>query len=295
MTIVVAIALGTLIGLILGALGGGGAILTVPALVYLLGQTAQEATTSSLVIVGITAIVGTLNHTRSGQVRWKLGIGFGLAGIAAAYGGTVANKQVDQNVLLMAFAAVMIAAAAGMLLRAGGDAHVDDPPGPLTRERSAPGLLPATTLSAAAVATRPIRSDEAATGHLPDRVVVLVAKVVLAGLAVGFLTGFLGVGGGFVIVPALVLALRFPMPAAVGTSLLIIAINSAASLGARATTAHFDWSIIVPFTIAAVLATFAGKRVADKMPATVLTRAFASLLILVAVFVAVENLPDPGF
>jgi uncharacterized membrane protein YfcA len=107
---------------------------------------------------------------------------------------------------------------------------------------------------------------------------------------VGFLTGFLGVGGGFIIVPALVLAIDMPMPIAVGTSLLIIAINSGASLAARTGHAHFDWPIIVPFTIAAMAASLAGKKIADQLPQTVTTRAFAVLILAVAAYTAGQAL-----
>ncbi|MGH8967896.1 MAG: TSUP family transporter, partial [Actinomycetes bacterium] len=117
-------------------------------------------------------------------------------------------------------------------------------------------------------------------------------KVVLAGLAVGFLTGFFGVGGGFVIVPVLVLALGLPMPAAVGTSLAIMAINSAASLAARAGQAHFDWALIVPFTIAAMAGSLAGKAIADRLPNTTLNRAFALLLFAVAAYIAINSVPS---
>ncbi|MGH4002437.1 MAG: sulfite exporter TauE/SafE family protein, partial [Pseudonocardiaceae bacterium] len=118
---------------------------------------------------------------------------------------------------------------------------------------------------------------------------VLVVKVVLAGLTVGFLTGFLGVGGGFVIVPALVLAFSLPMPTAVGTSLVIIAINSAASLAARAGQAHFDWDLIVPFTIAAMAGSLAGKAIADRLPNAALHRAFTTLLFAVATYIAINS------
>lgn len=112
-------------------------------------------------------------------------------------------------------------------------------------------------------------------------------RLVAAGLVVGFLTGFLGVGGGFVIVPALVLALRMPMPAAVGTSLLVIALNSAVALAARAGAGSgFVWSVIVPFTVAAVLGSLLGGRAARRISPSTLTRAFGGLLVAVALYVA---------
>ena len=111
-----------------------------------------------------------------------------------------------------------------------------------------------------------------------------------AGLVVGFLTGFLGVGGGFIIVPALVLALRYDMPTAVGTSLLVISLNSGVALLARGADGVFHWSVIVPFTLAAILGSLAGKRVADRISGASLTRSFAVLLLVVAAYVLLRAL-----
>jgi uncharacterized membrane protein YfcA len=276
-SIAVALLVGLLIGGVLGALGGGGAILTVPALVYLLGQTAQDATTSSLVIVGVTAVAGALAHARAGRVRWRTGTAFGVAGILAAFAGTALNHRVDAHVLLLGFAGVMLVAATGMLLRARSDTKRADHPTTSTPRPAGPAGA-ATTVAPHPAALRS-RRDTA-----------IAVKVIGAGLAVGFLTGFFGVGGGFVIVPALVMVLGFPMPAAVGTSLLIIAVNSAASLAARAGHAHFDWAVIIPFTLAAMAATLAGKRIADRLPGTTLSRAFAGLLLAVAAYVAITSI-----
>ncbi|WP_435153110.1 sulfite exporter TauE/SafE family protein [Micromonospora aurantiaca (nom. illeg.)] len=264
MNTLAAAALGLVIGAVLGALGGGGAILTVPALVYLLGETAQEATTSSLVIVGVTAIAGMAGHARSSRVRWGTGAVFGGVGVLAAFAGSIANRHVEQHVLLLGFAALMIAAAVGMLIqsRRGEEPALDDP------------------VDTAPVTGTDLRRPGAAG----------LVKVVVAGVAVGFLTGFLGVGGGFLIVPALVLAIGMPMPAAVGTSLLVIAVNSAASLVARTGSSHYDWAVITPFTLAAIIASLAGKRAADRLPPTATTRGFAALILVVAAFIAVHTL-----
>uniref|UniRef100_UPI0013F15731 TSUP family transporter n=1 Tax=Actinomadura roseirufa TaxID=2094049 RepID=UPI0013F15731 len=116
-----------------------------------------------------------------------------------------------------------------------------------------------------------------------------LARILLAGLVVGLLTGLFGVGGGFVIVPALVLALRLPAPAAVGTSLLVIAVDSAASLAARGGGGHVDWALVLPFTAAAMAGALAGRRAAGRLPAALLTRSFAVLLLAVAGCVAVTG------
>jgi uncharacterized membrane protein YfcA len=270
-TIFAGLALGVVIGAVLGALGGGGAVLTVPALVYLLGQPAGEATTSSLFIVGLTSIVGVLSHARSGNVRWRTGLAFGAAGTAAALLGSIVNQHVDPDLLLLVFAAFMALAATGMLLN--------------SRARSDGESVPEESPVVAGPA-----GPTAVTTRAPTLATV---KVVLIGTAVGFLTGLLGVGGGFIIVPALVLAIGLPMPAAVGTSLLIIVINSAASLAARGGTAHFDWALLVPFTLAAMVGTLAGKRVADRLPAAVSTRAFAVLILAVAAYTVGNTVLHP--
>src|SRR5512138_1073212 len=118
MTLLAAAAgLGLVIGLILGGLGGGGAILTVPALVYLLGQSPQNATTSSLIIVGATAVVGAAGHARAGNVRCRTGLIFGVTGIVTAVAGSVANRHVPAHVLLLGFAGLMVVTALGMLIQ----------------------------------------------------------------------------------------------------------------------------------------------------------------------------------
>ncbi|MGY1593580.1 sulfite exporter TauE/SafE family protein [Geodermatophilus sp. SYSU D00708] len=252
----VAVALGLGIGLVLGALGGGGAVLTVPALVHVLGLDAQAATTGSLVVVGTSAVVAALGHAASGRVRWGVAAGFAAAGVPAGLAGTALNRRVDGDVLLLAFSGVVLLAAAAMLAQTrtadrrpapvGAPAPPDEPPAPEAWGRT--------------------------------------ARVLAAGLVAGLATGFFGVGGGFVIVPALVLLLRLPMPVAVGTSLVVIAVNSGAALIGRAGTAQFDWAVLAPFTLAAVAGSLAGKRVADRLPARSLTRAFAVLLVVVALY-----------
>lgn len=260
-TVAVALAVGLLIGALLGALGGGGSILAVPALVHLLGQSAQEATTTSLVVVGATAAVAALGHARSGNTRWGAGTGLAAAGVPASALGTALNRQVDGDVVLLAFSGLMLLAATGMLARA---------PEPATSTgRGTAGLQPGP--------------------GAPRRWV----RVVLAGLLIGALTGFFGVGGGFLLVPVLVVALRFTMAHAVGTSLVAIALNSAVALAARSAGGlDLDPAVVLPFTAAAVLAALLGTRLADRLPGGTLTRAFGVLLVLVAAYVGVRAVLD---
>ncbi len=262
--VAVALGLGLMVGLIIGALGGGGSILTVPLLVFVLGLSAQQATSASLVIVGITAVVASVSHARSGHTAWRTGLLLAAAGVPASVLGTRLNRLVEENVLLLAFSVLMLVAAAGMILRSAHAIDGGDPP-------QAGGGGTATAVRTHTQTARAV-------------------KLVVAGLVIGFLTGFLGVGGGFVIVPVLVIALDLTMPVAVGTSLLVIALNSGVALLARAGQGGFAWEIIVPFTLTAVAGSLLGKRVSDRLPATILTRAFAVLLVLVAGYVGVQAL-----
>lgn len=188
--LVLALIAGALVGLALGALGGGGSVLAVPALIYLLGFTPAAATTASLIIVTATSLTALYAHARTGNVRWKAGALFAAAGLLPAAAAGAAASRLPQPVLTAAFAAVAALAAVTMLRP--------------SRATAAP----------AADGAKPVKA--AGTG---------------AGL--GALTGLLGVGGGFLAVPALVTVLAFEMQAAVGTSLLVISANSLASLAAR--------------------------------------------------------------
>jgi uncharacterized membrane protein YfcA len=279
----VAAGLGLLIGIALGALGGGGGVLTVPALVYVLGETAQDATTSSVVIVGITAAVGALARIRGGSVRWGTGLAFGAVGIPSAALGTVLNQHVAQPVLLLCFAALTVLAAIALVINSRSTPHHADadPPSDAAGE-----LHPATPSSGPRTAI----GVDAPPKVTPHSRIATVAKIVAGGLVIGFLTGFLGVGGGFLIVPALVIALRMPMTKAVGTSLLIIAITAAAALATRAGVAVFDWTVLVPFTVAAIAGSVAGKRIADHLSRATLTHAFAVMLLAVGASIAIHSL-----
>ena len=112
------------------------------------------------------------------------------------------------------------------------------------------------------------------------------------GAAVGFLSGMFGVGGGFLVLPVLVIALRMPVTAAIGTSLLIMVLNAAAAMASRSGDLAVDWAVVVPFTLASVVGTLLGRRVADRLSGTALTRIFAVLLLLVGIFVGAESLLD---
>lgn len=263
--------LGFLIGVSLGALGGGGSILAVPALVYAAGQDPKSATTTSLVLVTITSLIGIIPHWRAGRVRFGAGAIFGLAGVGGSLLGSHWNEAVDPDMLLLAFSGLMMIAAYAMWRR-------------LAR-RPAPSP-PARSVGAAAAVTDTADRENDDT---PQVDLATIVKVVVAGSFVGLLTGFFGVGGGFVIVPALVLALGFTMPEAVGTSLLVIAVNSTVALTTRLPSGSVEWGTVVPFTIASLIGVFVGSRLASTRDPSFLQKWFVILLVAVAIYTATRS------
>lgn len=263
-----------LLGVSLGALGGGGSVLAVPVLVFVVGQTPAAATSTSLVVVAVASVVGAHRHWRRGRVRLGTGVGVGLMGIAGSFAGTGLNRRLDGDVLLLAFSGVVVVAAwriaAGCpgCTRAGEAPHLtaggDDPDGHGTRA--------------------------APTTRVRDLGAAAMAKIVAAGTAVGFLTGLFGVGGGFVVVPALVLGLRFPMTQAVGTSLVVIAVNTAVALAARLGSGTIDWGTTAVFAAAATVGVGAGNRLADRLAPETMQRGFAAMLVVVGLSTAARAL-----
>ncbi|MFJ9906646.1 sulfite exporter TauE/SafE family protein [Streptomyces sp. NPDC101152] len=242
--LILALAAGAVIGLALGALGGGGSVLAVPALIYLLGFSPVVATTASLVIVTLTSVTAMVAHARDGHVRWRTGLLFAAAGIGPAMLGGALAARVPAAVLTAAFGVVAGVAAVRML-------------------RSRPA-------AEGAVTVRPVRAAAAGAG-------------------LGAVTGVLGVGGGFLAVPALVGVLGMRMRSAVGTSLLVITVNSLAALSMRAGTVEgLDWAVVGPFIGAAILGAWDGKRLATKVTGHTLQRIFALVLLAVAAFMLID-------
>jgi hypothetical protein len=255
---------GFLTGLSLGALGGGGSILAVPALVYVVGLSASSATATSLAVVSVTAVWALARHHRAGNVRVGPGVLFALAGIGGSIVGSMLNRSADPNLLLLGFAALMLAAAVGMVRRARGKLGAGDE----LADRGDEGT----------VATK--RRIDAKT----------VVGVAVGGTLVGFLTGFFGVGGGFVIVPMLVLLLGFSMRDAVGTSLLVIAISSAIALVPRLGTDALDPAVTISFTLSALVGATLGTRVATRVDPARLVGWFGVLLVAVALYTGISSL-----
>jgi uncharacterized membrane protein YfcA len=253
MSVVICVVVGLAIGVTLGAVGGGGGIITIPVLVYLLGQPPGEAMTGSLLVVGVAAAISVLAHHRAAQVRWAAGLVFALVGTIGTFIGARLSTHVDQEVLLLSFA-LLVLLVAGLMLRPRSDAGGQ---GPDRGQRAGP---------------RPILMFVTAIG-------------------VGTLTGLFGVGGGFAVVPALVIALGFSIHEAAGTSLLVIAVNSGTALVSRlGSGVALDWLLLATLTAAAVAGSLIGARIAGRVSPAVLTKAFAGLLVAVALFTGARSL-----
>ena len=278
--LVLAAVAGGLIGLSLGALGGGGSILAVPVLVYALGQSPAQATTGSLVVVGVTALIGAVTSYRAGNVLLARGVTFGLVATGGAALGAKASTLVSEAVLLAAFSVLMLVVGGLMAVRqvrahrTAGDQGSDDDSG----VRPVP---------------RPMLDDPIITFsptfacQCPRALKVLVTATV-----VGLLTGFLGVGGGFLVVPALLLALALPMEYAAGTSLVVITLTSAAALAVRAGVGSApDWGLVLALTAVSAIGGFLGAKLADRIDTDRLSAAFTVLVLAVAVYTAVRALP----
>ncbi len=244
--------LAVVMGLALGLLGGGGSVLAVPILVYALGFGAKEAVAASLAVVGLTSLFGAAEHWRTGHVRLRVALVFGPIAAVGAYLGAHLAGLLSGATQLSLFAVVMLVAAFFMF-RNGGPVKDGEEP------RSA------------------------------DSVGRLVLRFALPGTGVGILTGLVGVGGGFLVVPALVLLGGIPMEASVGTSLLVIAMNSLAGFAGYLGKAEIPWGLMSLFAALAVAGSFAGAYLARFVPESALKKGFAIFLAAIAVFILYEN------
>ena len=273
MSILLAVVAGALIGLSLGALGGGGSILAVPVLVYALGESPAQATTGSLVVVGVTSLIGALTALRAGSVLLGRGVVFGLVAVGGAALAAHASAQVPERMLLAAFAALMLVVGGLMAARQVRAARAGADPGRLVEH---------------AALDDPIISFSPRFACQCPRAL----KVLVTATAVGLLTGFLGVGGGFLVVPALLLALALPMGYAAGTSLVVITLTSAAALAVRTGIGVTpDWGVVLVLTAVSALAGFVGARLGQRVDTRHLTSAFTVLVLTVAGYTAFRALP----
>jgi len=268
-------------GLVLGLFGSGGSIIATPALLYLLNVAPKSAIAMSLGIVAVTATVAAWDHWKRGNVDVSVAAVFGLFGVAGTYAGARLGVVTPVAIQLTVFALVMYAAAWRMLkparLAAVSSGGVTVHPQGVGRGCNA--AKAATTTLSGGVAALPC------TGLFSP----CMAHMALHGIAVGVLTGFVGVGGGFLIVPALVLLSRIPMKTAVGTSLAIVAAKSYAGFAGYMGAVPIDWGLMGGFTAVTVVASFAGTRLAHRFSQDMLKRAFAVFLLFVASYILLKS------
>ena len=242
---------GVLIGAALGLLGGGGSVLTVPIFVYVLGFEPKPAIAMSLAVVAVTSAVGTTGHWRAGNVNLRIALVFGGVAMLGTVLGVRLSRFVPGPTQLVIFGAVMLAAAVFMLR----------------------GRLPCGEDIGRCVASP----------------VLLPVKVVPGGLLVGVLTGMVGVGGGFLIVPALVL-MRMSLREAVGTSLLVITGTCVVGFLGYLGHVRLDWTAMAFIAAGTVPGVALGGYLHQFVPQSILKRGFATFLVIMAAFILFENL-----
>jgi len=259
--------LAALVGISLGLIGGGGSILTVPILVYIMGVNPVLATSYSLFIVGSTSMVGAVNNYRKGFVNIKTALLFGLSSITTVF--------VTRKILMPGIPTVLIKTA---------QIHIT--------QSMATMVLFAILMLAASIAMirdkkTAINSDTTAPGDTS------IIKLLLYGILIGLATGFLGAGGGFLLIPALVLIFKMPMKTAIGTSLLIIALNSL--IGFTGDLGHFtiDWKFLIIITLIAIAGIFIGGSLSKKTDGEKLKKAFGWFVLIMGIYILVKEIFFP--
>lgn len=260
-----------IVGLMLGLMGSGGSILTVPTLVYFLGHDDKIAIAESLAIVGAIATVTLLPYARAHLVSWRNVLFFGLPGMAGTYLGAWLSSYVIGAVQLVLFGSVMFCAAVLMFRKTG--FHVPD------------------NSDASAASTKPLQSEKSNKKKSPS-----FWLIGLEGISVGIITGLVGVGGGFLIVPALVMLSRLPMRTAVGTSLAVIVLNSLSGFYKHSHLLEsqgemIDWTTVAAFIVIGIVGSFFGHAIATRLNQDMLRRGFALFLVMMGIFVFANEIP----
>jgi uncharacterized membrane protein YfcA len=248
------LALGLVVGVVLGLLGGGGSILAVPIFLYVFHVAPEPAIAMSLAVVGLTAFVAFTGHLRQQTVNLRVGLPFGLCAMLSAYLTARLARHVPDALQLALFTVFAFAAAVVML-----------------RDSLRPAWM---------------RVGENPTADVPR----FTALVALEALAVGALTALIGAGGGFVIVPALVYLAGVPVKPAVGSSLLIITLNALSAFFGYVGRVPIDWNLVVPFTTVAALGAIVGTRLNRRIPQHRIKQAFAVLILVLGTYLIVREL-----
>ena len=246
------LALGLLVGFVLGLLGGGGSILAVPVFLYVLNVETKSAIAMSLAVVGLSAFVGFLTHWRQGNVELRVAVPFGLCAMVGAFVTARLTHLVPTNVQLTLFALFAFAAAIAMLRDA----------------------------------AKPDRADSATTRSEQVR---FSPKLIPQAVGVGVLTSLIGAGGGFVIVPSLVLMAHMPIKPAVGSSLLIITLNALSGFVGHIGQVPIDWPLIGSFSVTAAIGAIVGTLLLRHVPQRRVKQAFAILILVLGAYLIAQR------
>ena len=256
LTDILAVGSGGLVGLVLGLIGGGGSILAVPLLVYVVGvANPHVAIGTSAVAVALSALANLAAYARNGVVKWRCALVFAAAGVVGALVGSTFGKAFDGKKLLILFGILMIVIAALMFWKRGAEGDIDVR---LTRQ-SAPELLP---------------------------------WLLLYGVGVGVMAGFFGIGGGFLVVPGIIAATGMPLSFAVGSSLVSVAAFGFATAGNYAISGLIDWQLVLDFVAGGVLGGVAGRAIATRLAARkgLLSTLFTAIVAIVGAYVVWRGL-----
>ena len=254
-----------LAGVSLGLIGGGGSILIIPILVYLMGITPILATSYSLFIVGFTCMVGAINNYRKGLVRIKIALLFGLSSVTTVF--------IIRKLVMPAIPSVLVKT-----------------PGFSITQSMATMILFAILMMIASVAMIKDKQEIITANSTPAQNENNIYKLLLYGILIGLATGFLGAGGGFLVIPALVIFLNMPMKEAVGTSLLIIALNSL--IGFTGDMGHYiiNWRFLISVTLIAIAGIFAGGILAKKIEGDKLKKAFGWFILIMGIYILIKEI-----
>lgn len=254
-----------LIGISIGMIGSGGSILTVPVLVYLMHINPLVATTSSLFIVGVTSFIGGIRAYSKKQVDFKAVTEFGIPSIFSVFITrhyllpalpprlfSIGHMEITKEMFLMVVFAILMLMASFSIMR-----------------------------------NRENEEDTSAAGNERHN---KAFWLILLGLGIGMITGLLGAGGGFLIIPALVLFLKLPMKTAVGTSLLLVAINSLFGFLFSMKQFEYSWPVLLSFTALAITGLFAGSKLAEKISASALKKGFGWFVLIMGLYILAKEI-----
>ena len=248
-----------LVGILIGLLGSGGSIVAIPAFMYLANYTTARATGVALVLVTISATIAVVGYSKKSQILYKDTSLFAISGILSAYLGTYVNSKLSDQVLLWVFAFVLVIASIAM---------------PLSKK----------------IQNKKDPTDDENKQNMKDFSNVIIMLILVVGLVFGFLTGLIGVGGGFLIIPLLVVVLRYKFSFAVGTSVVIILINALSSIVFRIFVSNIEILNLIPLAVLAAMGAFLGIYLNGKLNKEVLQRAFSILVIAITIFTLVDAL-----